>query len=100
MTKRDGLFFEMDWALWEIVRVFKAVTSYEIRRAEGQPWFAWQEEYYDSVIRTEAALQEIVGIFSRIRCGGARTSCIGGIDRRGGDGADKSAEFILGVKSR
>ncbi len=59
MTKRDGLFFEMYWALWEIVRVFKAVTSYEIRRAEGQPWFAWQEEYYDSVIRTEAALQEI-----------------------------------------
>jgi REP element-mobilizing transposase RayT len=46
-------------ALWEIIRVFKAATSYSIRRSEGQPWFAWQEEYYDSVIRTEAALQQI-----------------------------------------
>ena len=31
----------------------------EVRRAEGHPWFAWQEEYYDSIIRTEAALQQI-----------------------------------------
>ncbi|MFL5590899.1 MAG: transposase [Ktedonobacteraceae bacterium] len=46
-------------ALWEIVRVFKAATSYHIRRAEGQPWFAWQDEYYDSVIRTEEALQRV-----------------------------------------
>ena len=46
-------------ALWEIVRVFKAVTSYQIRRCEGKPWFAWQDDYYDSVIRTEAALQQI-----------------------------------------
>jgi len=46
-------------ALWEIVRVFKAATSYHIRRAEGQPWFAWQDEYYDSVIRTDAALQRV-----------------------------------------
>src|SRR5712691_20609 len=43
-------------ALWEIVRVFKAATSYYIRRSEGKPWFAWQEEYYDSVIRSEEAL--------------------------------------------
>ena len=27
-------------ALWEIVRTFKAATSYEIRRSEGRPWFA------------------------------------------------------------
>ena len=46
-------------ALWEIVRVFKAATSYQIRRSEGKPWFAWQDDYYDSVIRTEAALQQI-----------------------------------------
>ncbi|MFL5657677.1 MAG: transposase [Ktedonobacteraceae bacterium] len=46
-------------ALWEIVRVFKAATSYHIRRSEGQPWFAWQEEYYDSVVRTDAASQQI-----------------------------------------
>jgi REP element-mobilizing transposase RayT len=45
--------------LWEIVRVFKAATSYQIRHLEGQPWFAWQGGYYDSVIRTEAALQQI-----------------------------------------
>jgi putative transposase len=46
-------------ALWEIIRVFKAATSYHIRRLEGKPWFAWQDDYYDSVIRTEAALQQI-----------------------------------------
>ena len=46
-------------ALWEIVRVFKAATSYHIRHAEGQPWFAWQEDYYEAVIRTEEALQQI-----------------------------------------
>ncbi len=46
-------------ALWEIVRVFKAATTYQIRHSEGKPWFAWQDEYYDTVIRTEAALQQI-----------------------------------------
>jgi putative transposase len=46
-------------ALWEIIRVFKAATSYHTRRLEGKPWFAWQDDYYDSVIRTEAALQQI-----------------------------------------
>jgi len=46
-------------ALWEIVRVFKAATSYQIRRAEGKPWFAWQDEYYETVIQSEVALQRI-----------------------------------------
>ncbi|MFL5704878.1 MAG: transposase [Ktedonobacteraceae bacterium] len=46
-------------ALWEIIRVFKAATSYHIRRSEGKPWFAWQDDYYDAIIRTEAALQQI-----------------------------------------
>ena len=46
-------------ALWEIIRVFKVTTSYRIRRLEGKPWFAWQDDYYDSVIRTEAVLQDI-----------------------------------------
>ena len=45
-------------ALWEIIRVFKAAASYQIRRAEGNRWFAWQDGYYDSVIRTEDALQQ------------------------------------------
>ena len=45
--------------LWEIIRAFKAATSYQIRRTEGKPWFAWQDNYYDEVIRTEAALQQI-----------------------------------------
>ena len=46
-------------ALWEIVRVFKAATSYQIRRSPSNPWFAWQDDYYDTVIQTEAALQQI-----------------------------------------
>ena len=46
-------------ALWEMVRVFKAATSYQIRRSQGKPWFAWQDDYYETVIQTEAALQQI-----------------------------------------
>ena len=46
-------------ALWEIVRVLKAATSYQIRRSEGKPWFAWQDDYYETVIRSEASLQQI-----------------------------------------
>lgn len=46
-------------ALWEIVRVFKAITSYQIRRSAVHQWFAWQEDYHDKIIRTEAALQQI-----------------------------------------
>ena len=46
-------------ALWEIVRVFKAATYYQIRRTEGKPWFAWQDDYYDTVIQSEIALQRI-----------------------------------------
>ncbi len=46
-------------ALWEIIRVLKAATSYQIRRSEGKPWFAWQDDYYETVIRSEAALQQI-----------------------------------------
>ena len=45
--------------LWEIIRVFKAATSYQIRRSEGKPWFAWQDDYYETVISSEAALQQI-----------------------------------------
>jgi putative transposase len=39
--------------------VFKAATSYQIRRSEGKPWFAWQDDYYETVISSEAALQQI-----------------------------------------
>jgi putative transposase len=46
-------------ALWEIVRLFKAATPYQIRHSEGEPWFAWQDDYYDTVIKTEVALQRI-----------------------------------------
>ncbi len=46
-------------ALWQIIRAFKAVTSYQIRRSEGKPGFAWQADYYDAIIRTEAAFQQI-----------------------------------------
>ncbi len=46
-------------ALWEVIRVFKAATSFQIRHTEGKPWFAWQDDYYDEIIRTEVALQQI-----------------------------------------
>jgi REP element-mobilizing transposase RayT len=46
-------------AIWEIVRVFKAATSYQIRHTEGKPWFAWQDDYFDTIIKTEVALQRI-----------------------------------------
>ncbi len=82
--------------MWEIIRVFKAATSYHIRRLEGKPWFAWQDDYYDSVIRTEAALQQIRQYIleNPVRWSQDklyRTSCIGGGNRREEDGADKSA---------
>src|SRR5438270_1694784 len=59
LTDLDPTHVDPRAALGEIICVFKAVTSYQIRRSQGQPWFAWQDGYYDSVIRTEAALQEI-----------------------------------------
>jgi REP-associated tyrosine transposase len=59
LTDRDLSHAGPRAALWEIIRVYKAATSYHIRRLEGKPWFAWQDDYYDSVIRTEAALQQI-----------------------------------------
>ena len=59
LTELDPTHASPRAALWETMRVFKAATSYQIRRSEGKPWFAWQEGYYDSVIRTDAALQQI-----------------------------------------
>ncbi len=44
--------------LGEIVRTFKGATTYQVRHTEGTPWFVWQEEYYDAIIRTDAALQQ------------------------------------------
>lgn len=46
-------------ALWEIVRVFKAATTYQIRHVEGDPRFTWEDNFYDTVICTEVALQQI-----------------------------------------
>ena len=46
-------------ALWEIIRLFKAATSYQVRRSKGHPWFAWQDDYYDEIISNETALQHI-----------------------------------------
>jgi putative transposase len=59
LTVLDPTQAEPRAALWEIVRVFKAAASYQIRRSEGKPWFAWQDEYYDTVIQTEVALARI-----------------------------------------
>ena len=59
LTDRDLAHPAPRAALWELVRVFKAATSYQIRHSEGNPWFAWQDDYYDTVIKTEVALQQI-----------------------------------------
>ena len=45
--------------LWEIVRTFKALTTYQVRHSENKPWFAWQEDFYDIVVRDETALFKI-----------------------------------------
>ena len=59
LTELDPVQSSPRAALWEIIRVLKAATSYQIRRSEGKPWFAWQDDYYETVIRSEAALQQI-----------------------------------------
>ena len=43
----------------EIVRTFKAVTAYQIRHSEGTPCFAWQADYYATIIRSETVLQQV-----------------------------------------
>jgi hypothetical protein len=42
--------------LGEIVRTFKAASTYAIRRECGQA-FAWQRNYHERVIRDERELQ-------------------------------------------
>jgi REP element-mobilizing transposase RayT len=44
--------------LGEVVRVFKAVSTYRIRR-RGCPWFAWQRNYYEHIIRDDEDLTRI-----------------------------------------
>ena len=58
LTDLDSVHTGSRAALWEIVRVFKAATSHQIRHAEGNLQFAWEDNFYDKVIRTEAALQQ------------------------------------------
>jgi putative transposase len=38
--------------LREVVRTFKAATSYQIRHSEGNPWFAWQDNYWRHCYQT------------------------------------------------
>jgi putative transposase len=45
--------------LSEIIRTFKAVTSYTLRR-NGVPEFAWHRDYYEHIIRNEAELERIL----------------------------------------
>jgi REP-associated tyrosine transposase len=59
LTDQDPEQPEPRAALWEIIRVFKAATSYQIRQSVGKPWFAWQDDYFDTVIKREVALQRI-----------------------------------------
>jgi putative transposase len=44
--------------LSEIVRTFKGVTSYTLRR-NGAPEFAWHRDYYEHIIRNEEELERI-----------------------------------------
>jgi putative transposase len=44
--------------LSEIVRTFKGVTSYTLRR-NGAPEFAWHRDYWEHVIRNEKELERI-----------------------------------------
>jgi len=59
LTELDPTSTEPRAPLGEIVRTFKAVTAYQIRHGEGTPWFAWQADYYETVIRSETALQQV-----------------------------------------
>ena len=45
--------------LHEMVRTFKAVVSYHIRRSGKTPEFGWQREYYDHIIRNPKELERI-----------------------------------------
>ena len=45
--------------LHEMVRTFKAVVSYHIRRSGKTPEFSWQREYYDHIIRNPKELDRI-----------------------------------------
>ena len=44
--------------LSELIRTFKAVTSYTVRR-NGMPDFAWKHDYYERIIRNEQELEAI-----------------------------------------
>jgi REP element-mobilizing transposase RayT len=44
--------------LGEIIRAFKAASS-RIIRVNGMPDFAWQRNYYEHVIRSEAELDRV-----------------------------------------
>ncbi len=45
--------------LYEMVRTFKAVASYHLRRTGNTPDFRWQREYYDHIIRNAHELDTI-----------------------------------------
>ena len=44
--------------LSEMIRTFKAVTSYTVRR-NGMPDFAWKHDYFERIIRNEQELERI-----------------------------------------
>jgi putative transposase len=58
LTDVDGMHSGTRVPLWEIVRAFKAVATYQLHHEEGNKQFAWEDNFYDTVIRTEAALQQ------------------------------------------
>ena len=44
--------------LEKIVRAYKGRSTYAIRRTNGKPWFAWEEDFFDIVVRHEKILHE------------------------------------------
>jgi len=43
-------------SLWEVIRHFKAKTTYNIRHSEGRPWFAWQDGSWKTVLYNDKIL--------------------------------------------
>ena len=44
-------------ALGKIIRTFKAATTHAIRSLPDNPWFQWQELFYDQILRNELSLK-------------------------------------------
>jgi REP element-mobilizing transposase RayT len=51
-------------SLWNIIKLFKWHTSRNINKKGKEPYFAWQKNYYDRVIRNNNELNRIIKYIS------------------------------------